>query len=121
MPSDIVETAVMGDITFVTTTTPDSRSIASSARTAIPTKEMKAYRESLTTACSFCHKAQRDKLVCAKVHFMLNMYELELIHRSARSLLIALKRFGSENSPSDNLSLITIPPAYLFISCSAFQ
>ena len=67
MPTDIVETAVVGNVTFVTTTTPDARDIASSARDAIPTKEMKAYRETLITACSFCHKSQKEKLVCAKV------------------------------------------------------
>ncbi|KJA26604.1 hypothetical protein HYPSUDRAFT_36318 [Hypholoma sublateritium FD-334 SS-4] len=63
MLGDIVETAVQGDITFVTTITPKAQDVALPV---IPTKEMKAYRELLTTACSFCHKAQRDKLVCAK-------------------------------------------------------
>lgn len=117
MRGDIVETAVEGDITFVTTVTPEAKS-ALSKRDVIPTKEMKAYRESLTTACSFCHKAQRDKLVCAKVHLDLVIYELGLIRRSVRSLRIALKRFGSENLLSDNYLLIAGP---LFCISFAFK
>ncbi|KJA26607.1 hypothetical protein HYPSUDRAFT_198877 [Hypholoma sublateritium FD-334 SS-4] len=62
--SDIVETSVVGDVTVVTTVAQDAR-VASWTGDIIPTKAMKAYRELLTTACSFCHKSQRSKLVCA--------------------------------------------------------
>lgn len=70
MPSDIIlNTTYMGDVTIVQSLTPSAKSVAQLNREAMPTNAMKAYRETLTTACSFCHKSQKDKLVCAKVHF----------------------------------------------------
>ncbi|KJA26598.1 hypothetical protein HYPSUDRAFT_213177 [Hypholoma sublateritium FD-334 SS-4] len=66
MPADIVETTVMGDFTFVKAVTPPDGYNTSSDGPSIPAKDIKAYRESLIIACSFCHKSFRYKLVCAK-------------------------------------------------------
>lgn len=70
MPADIVETTVVGDITIVKTVTPPAGYNTLSDEVAFPTKEIKAYRESLKISCSFCHKSFSDKLVCAKVQLI---------------------------------------------------
>ena len=68
MPTEIIlNTADVGDVTLFQSLTPYAKSVAQLNKEGMPTKAMKAYRESLTTACSFCHKSQKEKLVCAKV------------------------------------------------------
>lgn len=65
----------------------------------MPAKEMKAYRDTLGTACSFCHTSQKEKLVCAKVSPRTPVFlRMTLSRCSARSLHIARKRCASKIS-----------------------
>ena len=67
MPDDIIDTTTVGDITIVHTVKPKKSLTEMYERQAVPTEAMKAFRESLPYACSFCYKLQNDELVCAKV------------------------------------------------------
>ena len=67
MPHAIVDTTEFGDITFVHTLTPKKKNIELFDLAVRPTKEMKSLRETLTVACSCCHKSGKSLLVCSKV------------------------------------------------------
>ena len=67
MNSAIIDVANVDGFTLVHTITPWAKNVEIFDRSVIPTEEMKAYRDTLTTACSFCQKSQKEKLVCAKV------------------------------------------------------
>ncbi len=67
MTSAIIDVTNVEGFTLVHTVTPRAKNVEIFNRSVIPTKEMKAYRDTLTTVCSFCHESQKEKLVCAKV------------------------------------------------------
>lgn len=69
MPTATVETvsAKFEDITFVHSLEPKKKNITLFDLSVIPTSEMKACREALPIACSFCNKTRNGLLICAKV------------------------------------------------------
>ncbi|KJA26606.1 hypothetical protein HYPSUDRAFT_198876 [Hypholoma sublateritium FD-334 SS-4] len=66
MPTEIIETSMVGDITIVHTVKPKKSMSEMHEKCLILTKRMKAFRKTLTSACGFCQKLQTDELVCAK-------------------------------------------------------
>lgn len=63
MPDDIIETTTLpGDVTIGRTVKPKKSLTELYEKQAISTEQMKAFRETLPYACSFCHKLQTDEL-----------------------------------------------------------
>lgn len=111
MPNDIIDTSSVGDLTMVHTIKPKKSLLEMFDKTRISTKSMKAYRGTLTSACSFCHKLQTDNLVCAKVRVQASSFELSTHYSNmdpsqCKVASYCSKEVRLKSSKPDNIFLI---------------